>query len=116
MYVCMYVCKCICMCLCMCLCMCGGVCICVCVYVYMQVCTYSTLSCVVAQSHDNLVEIYNRGYSSVVEHSTADREVHSSTPRVPFFCRFMILIVSSRRLSSTDDISLPTYVLAHAHA
>ena len=31
---------------------------------------------------------YIRGFSSVVEHSTAHREVHGSTPRVPsrFLC------------------------------
>ena len=33
-----------------------------------------------------------RGYSSVVEHSTADREVPGSNPGVPFlfYCRFLI--------------------------
>ena len=30
-----------------------------------------------------MVNLYMRGYSSVVEHSTADREVHGSTPCVP---------------------------------
>ena len=28
------------------------------------------------------------GYSSVVEHSTADREVHGSTPCAPYTCSF----------------------------
>ena len=37
-----------------------------------------------------------RGYSSVVEHSTADREVPGSYPGVPFFCfKNICLLISS---------------------
>ena len=31
----------------------------------------------------DIINQYMRGYSSVVEHSTADREVHGSTPCAP---------------------------------
>ena len=37
--------------------------------------------------------VKTRGYSSVVEHSTADREVRGSTPRAPFKVMFLWCLV-----------------------
>ena len=62
------------------------VCIYVCMYVCMYVCTHHL---VVLWQQFIVIQLYItyviRGYSSVVELSTADREVRGSTPRVPFF-------------------------------
>ena len=47
-----------------------------------------------------------RGYSSVVEHSTADREVPGSNPGVPFFCCKIICLLISRIVNHYSHLCL----------
>ena len=44
----------------------------------------------------------NRGYSSVVEHSTADREVPGSNPGAPCVLAFLLL---ATRANKTEGLS-----------
>ena len=46
-------------------------------------------SCETNVSDRQAILFHVRGYSSVVEHSTADREVRGSTPRAPLLFRKM---------------------------
>ena len=50
----------------------------------------------------SMMQNNNWGYSSVVEHSTADREVPGSNPGVPFYFLHMQLIIL---LHASDNIT-----------